>query len=162
MLSSCHVHNRWIKHDLDHWWNDNDRRQKPVAVPLCTPQIPHTLSWERRKASVLRGRRLTTWAMAWRSLFLFLRLFNNTFSTAAHYIASPQILLVNNKQKELPNSYFNHIKPRSNQTHQPWLHLKSLHCAYRDTGLSKTERGPSSVAVKQLMSSALRRAAPLR
>jgi hypothetical protein len=38
--------------------------EKPVPVPLCPPQIPHGLNRERTRASALRGRRLTTWAMA--------------------------------------------------------------------------------------------------
>jgi hypothetical protein len=36
--------------------------EKPVAVPLCSPQIPHGLTRARNRAST--GRRLTTWAMA--------------------------------------------------------------------------------------------------
>jgi hypothetical protein len=39
-------------------------RGKPVPVPLCPPQIPHGLTRARTQASVVRGRRLTTWAMA--------------------------------------------------------------------------------------------------
>jgi hypothetical protein len=51
-------------------WNDTDRRkteelgQKPVPVPLCSPQIPHGLTRARTRASAVRGRRLTTRAMA--------------------------------------------------------------------------------------------------
>jgi hypothetical protein len=37
--------------------------EKPVPVPLCPPQIPHGLTWARTRASAVRGRRLTTWAM---------------------------------------------------------------------------------------------------
>jgi hypothetical protein len=36
----------------------------PVPVPLCPPQIPHGLTRARSRASAVRGRRLTTWAMA--------------------------------------------------------------------------------------------------
>jgi hypothetical protein len=35
----------------------------PVSVPLCPPQIPHGLTWVQTKASRVRGRSLTTWAM---------------------------------------------------------------------------------------------------
>jgi hypothetical protein len=38
---------------------------KPVPVPLCSPQIPHGLTRAWTRASAVRGRRLTTWAMAW-------------------------------------------------------------------------------------------------
>jgi hypothetical protein len=39
-------------------------RKKPVPVPLCPAQIPRGLSRVRTRASAVRGRRLTTWAMA--------------------------------------------------------------------------------------------------
>ena len=38
--------------------------EKPVPVPLCPPQIPHGLIWDRTRSSAVRGRRLTAWAMA--------------------------------------------------------------------------------------------------
>jgi hypothetical protein len=38
--------------------------RKPVPVPLCPPQIPHGLTRNRTRASAVRGRRLTAWAMA--------------------------------------------------------------------------------------------------
>jgi hypothetical protein len=38
--------------------------EKPVPVPLCPPQIPHGLTRAWTQASAVRGRRLTTWAMA--------------------------------------------------------------------------------------------------
>ena len=38
--------------------------KKPVSVPLCLPQIPHELTRDRTRASAMRGRRLTPWAMA--------------------------------------------------------------------------------------------------
>jgi hypothetical protein len=37
--------------------------EKPVPLSLCPPQIPHGLTWDRTQASVVSGRRLTTWAM---------------------------------------------------------------------------------------------------
>jgi hypothetical protein len=43
--------------------------EKPVPVPLCPPQIPHGLTWARTRASAVRSRRLTTWAMARPSLY---------------------------------------------------------------------------------------------
>jgi hypothetical protein len=36
---------------------------KPVPVPLCPPQIPHELTRARTRASAVKDRRLTTWAM---------------------------------------------------------------------------------------------------
>jgi hypothetical protein len=38
--------------------------EKPVPVSLCPPHIPHGLNRARTRASVVRGRRITTWAMA--------------------------------------------------------------------------------------------------
>jgi hypothetical protein len=38
--------------------------EKPVPVPLCPLQIPHGLTRNWSRASVVRGRQLTTWAMA--------------------------------------------------------------------------------------------------
>jgi hypothetical protein len=38
--------------------------EKPVPVPLCPPQIPHGLTLDRNRASSVRVRRLTAWAMA--------------------------------------------------------------------------------------------------
>jgi hypothetical protein len=56
----------------EHRWNEIDRGKpkysggggEPVPVPLCPPQIPHELTWDRTRASAVRGRRLTAWAMA--------------------------------------------------------------------------------------------------
>jgi len=33
--------------------------EKTVTVPLCPPQISHGLTWDRIRASVVRGCRLT-------------------------------------------------------------------------------------------------------
>jgi hypothetical protein len=48
--------------------NRSTRRQ-PVPVPLCLPQIPHDLTWDRIRASAVGSRRLTTWAMARSALY---------------------------------------------------------------------------------------------
>jgi hypothetical protein len=37
--------------------------EKPVPVPLCPPQILHGLTRDRTRASAVRGRRLTAWAI---------------------------------------------------------------------------------------------------
>jgi hypothetical protein len=39
-------------------------RRKPVPVPLCPPQIPHDLTWDRTRAAAVGSQRLTAWAMA--------------------------------------------------------------------------------------------------
>jgi hypothetical protein len=39
-------------------------RGKPGPVPLCTPQIPHDLTWARTRAVTVGSRRLTARAMA--------------------------------------------------------------------------------------------------
>jgi hypothetical protein len=48
---------------MEHRWNEIDRG-KPVLVPLCPPQIPHGLTRDRTRVSVVGGRRLTAWATA--------------------------------------------------------------------------------------------------
>jgi hypothetical protein len=42
--------------------------EKPIPVPLFPPQIPHGLTRPRTRASAVRGRRLTTCAMARQSV----------------------------------------------------------------------------------------------
>jgi hypothetical protein len=39
-------------------------RRKPAPVPLCPPQIPNDLTWDRARAAAVGSRRLTAWAMA--------------------------------------------------------------------------------------------------
>jgi hypothetical protein len=50
-------------------WNEIGRgnrstRRKPASVPLCSPQIPHNLTWALTRAAAVGSRRLTAWAMA--------------------------------------------------------------------------------------------------
>jgi hypothetical protein len=55
----------WVWRATVEWyWQEKTEElgEKPVPVPLCPPQIPHGLTWERTRASAVRGRRLTTWA----------------------------------------------------------------------------------------------------
>jgi hypothetical protein len=54
---------------MEHRWSETEGEtevlgEKPVPVPLCPPQIPHGLTWDRTLASAVGGRRLTAWAMA--------------------------------------------------------------------------------------------------
>jgi hypothetical protein len=55
---------------MEHRWTETDRGKpkylgkEPVSVPLCPPQIKHGLTWDRTRASAVRGRWLTAWAMA--------------------------------------------------------------------------------------------------
>jgi hypothetical protein len=39
-------------------------RIKPTPVPLCPPQIPHDLAWDRTRAAAVGSQRLAAWAMA--------------------------------------------------------------------------------------------------
>jgi hypothetical protein len=39
-------------------------KRKPVSAPLYLPQIPHYLTWDRTRASVVWNRQLTAWVMA--------------------------------------------------------------------------------------------------
>jgi hypothetical protein len=50
--------------------------EKPVPVPLHSPQIPHGLTRDRTRASAVGDRRLTAWAMAWPSCALHLQFSN--------------------------------------------------------------------------------------
>jgi hypothetical protein len=53
----------WVWRATVEWYwqgKTEELGEKPVPVPLCPPQIPHGLN----RASAVRGRRLTTWAMA--------------------------------------------------------------------------------------------------
>jgi hypothetical protein len=52
------------------WWNGIERNTeelggKPVSMPLCLPQIPRGLTWMQTRASMVRGRQPTAWAMVW-------------------------------------------------------------------------------------------------
>jgi hypothetical protein len=38
-------------------------RRKPAPVPLCPPQVPHDLTWDRTRAAAVGSQRLTAWAM---------------------------------------------------------------------------------------------------
>jgi hypothetical protein len=38
--------------------------KKPAPVPLCPPQIPHDLTWDRTRAAAVGSQWLTAWAMA--------------------------------------------------------------------------------------------------
>jgi hypothetical protein len=55
---------------MEHRWNVTDRGkpkysgEKPVPVPLCPPQIPYGLTWDRTRASAVSGRRVSAWTMA--------------------------------------------------------------------------------------------------
>jgi hypothetical protein len=56
----------WVWRATVEWYwqgKPEELGEKPVPVPLCPPQIPHGLTRERTRASAVRGRRLTTWAM---------------------------------------------------------------------------------------------------
>jgi len=48
---------------LDEWWQKKIEvlREKPVPVPLCSPQIPHKLAWYWPWASEIKDRRITAW-----------------------------------------------------------------------------------------------------
>jgi hypothetical protein len=57
--------------------------ENPVPVPLCPPEIPHGLTWARTRYSAVRGRRLTTWAIALPAFFYGTRQFIAVFTTAS-------------------------------------------------------------------------------
>jgi hypothetical protein len=56
----------WVwRATMEWYWQGKTEElgEKPVPVPLCPPQIPHGLPRARTRASAVRGRRLTTWAI---------------------------------------------------------------------------------------------------
>jgi hypothetical protein len=58
---------KWVLRASVEWhWQGNTKQleEKPVPVPVCSPQIPHELTW----APVLTGQWLTAWAIAWPNL----------------------------------------------------------------------------------------------
>jgi hypothetical protein len=57
----------WVWRATVEWYwqgKTEEPGEKPVPVPLCPPQMPHGLTQARTRASAVRGRLLTTWAMA--------------------------------------------------------------------------------------------------
>jgi hypothetical protein len=60
-------------------WNCRRKRstqRKPVPVPICPPQIPHDLTWDRNQSSAMGNWLLTTRAMAWQTSELPIHLHN--------------------------------------------------------------------------------------
>jgi hypothetical protein len=53
-----------------------DLWEKSVALPFCQPQFPHWITWVRNRASVVRSRWLTAWAMygtaSWNRYYIIL------------------------------------------------------------------------------------------
>jgi hypothetical protein len=44
--------------NVEYWWNDTDKENSKYSeknLPLCSPQIPHGLAWDKIQAAVLRG-----------------------------------------------------------------------------------------------------------
>jgi hypothetical protein len=39
--------------------------RKSVPMPVCPPQIPHDLTWDRTQAATVGSQWLTAWAIAW-------------------------------------------------------------------------------------------------
>jgi hypothetical protein len=55
---------RWGAQAEWQWGGKTDRLgEKPAAVPLCLPQIPHGLTQARFRPSTVRGRQWTAWAI---------------------------------------------------------------------------------------------------
>jgi hypothetical protein len=57
----------WVWRATVEWYWQGETEElgeNPVPVPLCSPQIPHGLTRAWTLARAVRGRRLTTWAMA--------------------------------------------------------------------------------------------------
>jgi hypothetical protein len=60
-------HDTWVWTATVEWyWQGKPEHlgNKPAPVPFCPPQIPHGLTRARTRASAVRDRRLTAWAMA--------------------------------------------------------------------------------------------------
>jgi hypothetical protein len=44
----------------------------PVPVPLSPPKFPHDLTWDRTRAAAVGSWRLTSWAMAYLKLYIYI------------------------------------------------------------------------------------------
>ena len=58
------VGRRWMKCEYKTMVEYRQRKtdvlgMKPLTVPICLPQIPHGVGWDRARASAVRARRLT-------------------------------------------------------------------------------------------------------
>jgi len=60
---------------MGHCWIDSNREktealgETPVPVPLCPPQIPHGLAWDRNRTAAATFWRLTTWTKLMQIVF---------------------------------------------------------------------------------------------
>ena len=58
-LSTTKIIHRLRRINMEHRWNDSDRkktnvlREKLVPLPLCLPQIPHGLTWHQTRPSAV-------------------------------------------------------------------------------------------------------------
>jgi hypothetical protein len=57
----------WVWRALAEWCD----RRKLKNMLLCSPQIPHGLTWVRTHTSMAKGHWLTTWAIAWPFLIAY-------------------------------------------------------------------------------------------
>jgi len=53
---------------MEHWWNDTDRGkptrgEKSDPVSIVHQKSLHRLTWDRTRASAVRGQQLTAWVM---------------------------------------------------------------------------------------------------
>jgi hypothetical protein len=94
----------WVWRATVEWYwqgKPKNSEKKPVPVPLCPPQFPHWLTRARTRAFAVRGRRLTTWAMArpdQDGLLLFLSCAKRNFVIAAKLLWATRIYF----HKKLP------------------------------------------------------------
>jgi hypothetical protein len=64
----------WVwRATVECYWQGKTKElgENPVPVPFCPPQILYGLTRARTRASAVRGRRLTVWAMARPKLLLY-------------------------------------------------------------------------------------------
>jgi hypothetical protein len=54
----------WSSRWNENWQGKPKYSEKTCTVPLCPPQIPHDLTWDRTRVAAVGSRRLTAWAMA--------------------------------------------------------------------------------------------------
>jgi hypothetical protein len=87
---------------------NRQRGEKPVPVPRCPPQTPHELTRDRTRASAVRGRRLTAWAMA-RPLSVFIWAVKETFPST---VGAPAIEVVH-WNKNIPTKKWLYVRTTS-------------------------------------------------
>jgi hypothetical protein len=131
----------WVWRATVEWYIDGktvELWEKPAPVPLCPPQIPHGLTKARTRASAVRGRRLTTWAMALPLEFTLLmtkiyqKIANHIFLPETEHVSNGNVLCcyicyrIQNYWLKQHSSLHDARQSRVRSELSPWLPLVSM------------------------------------